>query len=191
MSSLASLPPWRSVLRGAREREGKRSALGRWLQLATVAPDGTPRVRTVVFRGWAGAALLDVLTDGRSAKMAELSHQSVGEICWLLPRARVQFRLRGPLAVLPQAEEQRERFRYWRALSPEARALWDSPGPGLPLDLEDPMADNLSDGAPMPMHFVLLRFALLHVEALELMVHPHRRRRWRLETGWAEEPLHP
>ncbi|MEB3170063.1 MAG: pyridoxamine 5'-phosphate oxidase family protein, partial [Synechococcaceae cyanobacterium] len=94
-----SLPAWRPLLRGAREREG-RSPWARWLQLATVAADGTPRVRTLVFRGWADAAALDLLTDGRSAKPTELRHQNAVELCWLLPRARSQFRLRGQLEAL-------------------------------------------------------------------------------------------
>jgi hypothetical protein len=43
------LPSWRALLRGAREREG-RAPQARWLQLASVAADGTPRVRTLVSR---------------------------------------------------------------------------------------------------------------------------------------------
>ena len=43
----SDLPPWRARLRGAREREG-RQPTGRWLQLATIGLDGTPRVRTLV-----------------------------------------------------------------------------------------------------------------------------------------------
>ncbi|MFN9070851.1 MAG: pyridoxamine 5'-phosphate oxidase family protein, partial [Cyanobacteriota bacterium] len=66
--------------------------MARWLQLATVAPDGTPRVRTRVFRGWAGPAELDLLTDGRSAKPGEVADQAAVELCWLLPRARCQVR---------------------------------------------------------------------------------------------------
>ena len=53
MISAEPLPPWRPLLRGAREREG-RDPRARWLQLASVAADGSPRVRTLVFRGWAG-----------------------------------------------------------------------------------------------------------------------------------------
>ncbi|MFM7648877.1 MAG: pyridoxamine 5'-phosphate oxidase family protein, partial [Cyanobium sp.] len=85
-----ALPPWRALLRGAREREG-RSPAARWLQLATVAGDGTPRVRTLVFRGWAGDTGLDLLTDARSAKADQLARQPAVELCWLLPRARMQF----------------------------------------------------------------------------------------------------
>jgi len=46
----AVLPPWRPLLRAARQREG-RAPQARWLQLASVARDGSPRVRTLVFRG--------------------------------------------------------------------------------------------------------------------------------------------
>ena len=92
MPSPDPLPPWRPLLRAAREREG-RSPQARWLQLATLAPDGSPRVRTLVFRGWAESASLDLLSDARSAKAAEVEHQPLVELCWLLPKARVQFRL--------------------------------------------------------------------------------------------------
>jgi pyridoxamine 5'-phosphate oxidase len=189
-----ALPPWRQVLRGAREREG-RSPQARWLQLATVAPDGSPRVRTLVFRGWAGPAELDLLTDGRSAKPAELAHQPAVEMCWLLPKARCQLRLRGTLQILPEELERRERSRHWQLLSPGGRALWGWPPPAEPLDSQTsgPFAypEELPDDAPMPDHFLLLRIGLSQVELLELIGHPHRRRRWRAETGWAEERLNP
>jgi pyridoxamine 5'-phosphate oxidase len=50
MSPPDALPALRPLLRSAREREG-RSPQGCWLQLATVAADGTPRVPTIVFPG--------------------------------------------------------------------------------------------------------------------------------------------
>jgi pyridoxamine 5'-phosphate oxidase len=182
------LPPWRPLLRGARERDG-RSPASRWLQLATVAPDGTPRVRTLVFRGWAGPRTLDLLSDGRSAKAAELELQPAVELCWLLPRARAQFRLRGRLEPPPQA--QLERQRHWQALTPGGRALWGWPPPGAPLAAEDSFPQELPAESPQPDHFLLLRIALEQVELLELTAHPHRRRRWRRHTGWREELLNP
>ena len=126
MTSQPALPPWRPLLRGAREREG-RQPQARWLQLATVAADDTPRIRTLVFRGWAEAAALDLLTDGRSAKVAELNQQPAVELGWLLPKARCQFRLRGSLLTLPAAEVSRETQRHWQALSPEGRASGAGP----------------------------------------------------------------
>ncbi|MFM8525708.1 MAG: pyridoxamine 5'-phosphate oxidase family protein [Cyanobacteriota bacterium] len=193
MAGPDSLPPWRPLLRGAREREG-RSPMSRWLQLATVAGDGTPRVRTLVFRGWGGPAALDLLTDGRSAKPAELARHPQVELCWLLPKARSQFRLRGSLEVLEPGLLLRERQRHWQALSPSGRALWGWPTPAEPFETGDAGAlfpEALDDAVPMPEHFQLLRFALSQVELLELLGHPHRRRRWRRKSGWAEETLNP
>ena len=97
--------------------------MARWLQLATVAADGTPRVRTLVFRGWAGPAELDLLTDGRSAKPAV-------ELCSLLPRARCQFRLRGAQHTLLPELEQWERQRHWQGLTPGGRAAVGVASPG-------------------------------------------------------------
>jgi pyridoxamine 5'-phosphate oxidase len=184
------LPPWRPLLRAARQREG-RSPAARWLQLATVAADGTPRVRTLVFRGWAEAAVLDLLTDGRSAKVAELKQQPAVELCWLLPRARSQFRLRGRLEPLAPEVGNAERERHWRGLTPGGRALWEWPEPGALREAAASFPEELADDTPISEHFVLLRIALSQVELLELTGHPHRRRRWRGESGWREEELNP
>jgi pyridoxamine 5'-phosphate oxidase len=190
MGSPEPLPPWRALLRGARAREG-RSPLARWLQLASVAADGTPRVRTLVFRGWAGPAALDLLTDSRSAKAADLTLQPAVELCWLLPRARSQFRLRGERQHLPPELEQRECQRHWQSLSPGGRAVWGWPSPGAALEPGAAFPAELPQQAPLPQHVLLLRISLSQVELLELTGHPHRRRRWQRHTGWTEEALNP
>ncbi len=186
----ASLPPWRPLLRGAREREG-RSPAARWLQLATVAGDGTPRVRTLVFRGWAGPGALDLLTDARSAKPTELAGQPAVELCWLLPKARSQFRLRGAVLPLEPALLQRERDQHWQRLTPGGRALWGWPEPGAPFDGAAAFPAELADNTPLPPHFQLLRITLAQVELLELGGHPHQRRRWCAADGWQEQQLNP
>lgn len=184
------LPPWRPLLRGAREREG-RSPAARWLQLATVASDGTPRVRTLVFRGWAGPAGLDLLTDGRSAKPTELARQPAVELCWLLPKARSQFRLRGAVMELQLEQLQREREQHWQRLTPGGRALWGWPEPGQPFEASAVFPEELGDNVPIPPHFQLLRIAIEQVELLELTGHPHHRRRWHASDGWREQRLNP
>ena len=184
------LPPWRPLLRGAREREG-RSPAARWLQLATVAADGTPRVRTLVFRGWAGPAWLDLLTDGRSHKCTEVLHQPAVELCWLLPRARSQFRFRGTVLLLDALDLERERNRHWLQLTPGGRALWGWPSPGAPLDRQGPFPAELPDDTPIPDCFVLLRIAIAQVELLELSGTPHRRRRWCADQQWRDVDLNP
>tara|TARA_B100001250_G_scaffold42046_1_gene33247 strand:- start:308 stop:463 length:156 start_codon:yes stop_codon:yes gene_type:complete len=45
------MPPWLSHISSAQEKESKFDS-SRWIQLATIGIDNTPRVRTVVFRGW-------------------------------------------------------------------------------------------------------------------------------------------
>ena len=184
------LPPWRLLLRAARQREG-RNPQARWLQLATVAADGSPRLRTLVFRGWAGPAQLDLLTDGRSAKRAELQAEPRVELCWLLPKARAQFRLRGHCLTLNAEAERLARQQHWQQLRPEARALWGWPPPGAPLDAAAAFPAALADGTPVPDCFAVVRIALEQVEWLELTGVPHQRRRWRADSGWQEEPLNP
>lgn len=190
VDSADPLPPWRPLLRGARQREG-RSPSARWLQLASVAADGTPRVRTLVFRGWAGAASLDLLTDARSGKSAELARQPALELCWLLPKARCQFRLRGRRLRLPQELDERERRRHWQQLTPGGRSVWGWPPPGEPLDRSAAFPSELDEHQPLPEAFELLRIELSLVELLELGPHPHQRRRWCAAGGWREQALNP
>ena len=186
----ADLPPWRPLLRAARQREG-RAPQARWLQLATVAADGSPRLRTLVFRGWAGPASLDLLTDGRSSKARQLKAEPRVELCWLLPKARSQFRLRGRRLELDAEPLGAARRQHWQQLQPSGRALWGWPAPGQPLESSAAFPTELGDDTPLPASFELLRFELEQVDLLELIGHPHRRRRWRAAEGWAEQALNP
>ena len=183
-----ALPPWRQLLQGARKREG-RSPSARWLQLATVAADGSPRVRTLVFRGWSAAASLDLLTDGRSAKSAELRLNPAVEVCWLLPKAKVQCRLRGVVQPLVPADA--ALAHHWQQLTPQGRALWSWPAPGEPYSSDATWPEELPEQEPPPPHFELLRVAIARVEWLDLGCHPHRRTLWRAADGWRECRLNP
>ena len=108
------LPPWRSVLKAAQRREG-RSPSARWLQLATVAKNGQPRVRTLVFRAWTESNQLELFTDTRSEKIQDLDHQQAVEICWLFTKAREQYRLSGVANVIKINNnlQYREVIRHW------------------------------------------------------------------------------
>jgi pyridoxamine 5'-phosphate oxidase len=148
-------------------------------------------VRTLVFRSWAGPHQLDLLTDGRSAKAAELRREPRLELCWLLPKARCQFRLRGQRLQLGTEAAQAARAQHWQQLNPGARALWGWPPPGAAFTAAGPFPAELPDGTPLPEAFELLRIELEQVELLELTGHPHQRRRWRANQSWAEERLNP
>lgn len=185
-----SLPPWRPLLRGARQREG-RSPGTTWLQLATTAHDGTPRVRTLVFRGWSSAGELELLTDTRSDKPSELLGQPKVELCWLFRKAREQFRLRGS-SVLVSSEQEPEALRdHWQRLSPSGRMVWAWPTPGDCFCPEGPWPQEVADEEPIPSHLLILRIALDRVEQLDLKPHPHLRRCWELRDGWLEQRLNP
>ena len=108
----SSLPPWRPLLRAAQEKEG-RSPMRRWVQLATTGTDGWPRVRTLVYRGWRDANTVELLTDQRSRKVTELNQNPQCELCWLLPKARCQFRFKARRLTLQRDDQQRRALQHW------------------------------------------------------------------------------
>lgn len=184
------LPPWRALVRGARQREG-RAAGATWLQLATTAPDGTPRVRTLVFRGWSPSGELELLTDVRSEKPSQLFSQPRVELCWLFRKAREQFRLRGSAVLISAKQDQEALQDHWQRLSPSARMVWAWPSPGRPFHSEGPWPQQVADEEPVSAHFLIMRIGLDRVEQLDLKPHPHQRRCWDLQDGWREQRLNP
>jgi len=112
------------------------------------------------------------------------------EICWLMPKAKQQFRLRGcwqPAATQAEAERQR----HWQQLSPAGRALWAWPAPGRPQQPSDQFVEELSAETEIPEHFQLLRFQIERVEQLDLGQHPHLRRSWQRQEQWRALHLRP
>ena len=182
----ASLPPWRALLKGARAREGRQPS-ARWLQLATLGLDGTPRVRTLVFRGWHGGDLLELYTDTRSAKFEELVQQPQVELCWLLPKAKQQYRLRGTW----MRQAQNSNVQSWQSLSPQGRALWGWPAPGQPLERGADFPEELDDTVAIPENFLVLQLQINRAELLDLTRHPHQRILWCRDDAWREQQLNP
>ena len=144
-----AVPPWRPLLRAAMQREG-RSVAARWVQLATTGRDGAPRVRTLVFRGWAGADQLELFSDQRSEKVTELANDGAAELCWLFPKARQQFRLRGKVTLITATEQPELCQQRWRNLSDTGRAVWGWPTPADPLDSTAAFPDQLAETSPLP-----------------------------------------
>lgn len=110
----------------------KRDAHNRYLQLATVTASGEPRVRMVVFRGFANAGMsLLIITDTRSQKIAELAQQNTVEVAWYFTRSREQFRLRCSAAVHTADDDPTaHRGALWVSLSEAAKSqfFWRRPG---------------------------------------------------------------
>jgi len=185
-----SLPPWRPLLKAAQQRDG-RSPSVRWLQLATIATDGTPRVRTLVFRGWHTDSALLLFSDARSDKIEDLRHQPAAEVCWLFAKAKQQFRLRGVIRQLTSEQDPAFTTHCWRTMRDGGRALWSWPQPGAALDLDADFPSQVPEHAEPPSHFWVLSLQVAEVELLDLTQHPHRRSRWCVADRWLEHRLNP
>lgn len=127
-----SLATWRSPL--ARALHFNRSLVySRYFQLATIASDGYPANRTVVFRGFLGATnQIKIITDSRSQKAHQIQVHPQGEICWYFPKSREQFRFRGDLSLIDgdHQELQSVRRQMWQDISPAARSQFFGEAPG-------------------------------------------------------------
>ncbi len=200
------LAPWRSRLaRSLHQHRAQPQA--RYFQLATVAADGKPHNRTVVFRGFrSGSNHLKIATDARSDKIAQIHHQPWGEACWYFAKTREQFRLAGPLLVVadrttqaaaevPEADLQQERILVWQALSEGARLQFAWPPPGaVRADDAAVFSPPPPDAAMPPTSFCLLLLDPQEVDLLELRGDPQNRWQYALDRSsgqWSERALNP
>jgi hypothetical protein len=148
--------------------EGVADAVSPWrtLCLATVARDGGPALRSVVQRAFSQSGrALDMHTDRRSAKYAELHAQPKAAVHGWDPARRVQLRLSGHaerLTTGPAADA------AWAALSRHGRATYDVlPGPGTRLLAPDYAMHDRDEAAARAVFAVIrLRFDTLEVLSL-------------------------
>jgi pyridoxamine 5'-phosphate oxidase len=173
-----SLAPWRSPLARALHRN-RALAYSRYLQLATVRPDGTPANRTIVFRGFLGDTnQLKFVTDYRSEKSRHIVSQPWGEACWYFPKTREQFRLGGPLTLVthkdPDPNAGQARLEQWQALSESARVQFVWPHPGQSRSQKG-FEVSVPEAHQPPHHFCLLVINPIKVDHLELRGDPQNR----------------
>lgn len=163
---------WRDALSEALRRN-RRDAHHRYIQLATLASDGWPANRTVVFRGFSEDDLrLQVATDTRSDKVAQLKANNAVEICWYFTRSREQFRIRGEASLHDAGASGSEaRDRLWSSMSDAARAQFYWRDPGLPLG----EGNRVSGDESPPPSFLLLEVTPLCVDHLQLASEPQQR----------------
>ena len=119
------MPPWLAQISSAQRKETKLKS-SRWIQLATIGIDNTPRVRTVVFRGWSESYEMEIYIDKRSQKNKELDLNNNVELCWLFSKSKCQFRFRGTSRI----ELGDERKHHWDQLSEKSKSMWSWPSPG-------------------------------------------------------------
>lgn len=191
-----TLAPWRSPLSRALHRN-RSLVYARYLQLATVRPDGRPANRTVVFRGFReGDNRLQFVTDSRSEKISQLHQQPWAEVCWYFPKTREQFRLSGRLGVIdgaePEPQRQQERQDSWRSLSDNARIQFVWPHPGYARAEAADFAPPLPDPDVPVADFCLLQLEPTWVDHLELRGEPQNRWRYHLENEeWVVQSINP
>ncbi|KAI3430273.1 hypothetical protein D9Q98_004869 [Chlorella vulgaris] len=131
---MASAAPWKESLQRALKKNAA-SRDSRYVQLATVRPDGRPANRTIVYRGFlAEGDILTFVTDSRSRKIAEVAACPWGEVAWYFPNTREQFRILGQLTIVDSQTQdaalQKGRLVAWKNMSDSGRQqfLWPQPG---------------------------------------------------------------
>ena len=181
-----AIPTWIKSLSAIQKKESKNIA-SRWIQFSTIGIDNSPRVRTVVFRGWSEKYEMEIFTDQRSEKFKELEKNNKVEICWFFPKAKCQFRFKG-IAKIYQEEEA---FKFWQDLSPHSRSLWAWPLPGAEYDSNSSYPLEIKDGLSKNENFVLLKIDIFEVDQLLLKKPIHIRKRWVKKGGWNEKRITP
>jgi pyridoxamine 5'-phosphate oxidase len=176
----------------------RRAPAARFVQMATVRPDGRPANRTLVFRGFLNdTAQLTFVTDLRSSKLADLTSSAWVELCWYFPVTHEQFRIGGQLTMVgpdsPDSALSTARLECWKELPEPTRLSFTWPPPGEPRDSSVPFPTEHPDPETPLRHFGLLVLDPETVDFLEINGHPQNR--WQYErdvTGrWSGREVNP
>ncbi len=180
------MPPWFKHILLYQEKESYLKS-SRFVQLATVGLDNTPRVRTVVFRGWSKSFQMKIFTDKRSFKISELELNNNLEICWLFLKSKCQFRFRGRSII----DKSDDRLNHWNEIDENTKSMWSWPIPGGKYLIRRNVKSIPVNDSLRADNFVLLKINISHVDQLLLKETSHFRRQWRKENNWAEERINP
>ena len=180
------MPPWLPHIISYQKNEANIFSRN-WVQLATVSFDNTPRVRTVVFRGWTDSCEMKILTDKRSQKFSELQSNNKVEICWLFPNSKCQFRFGGSAIV----DEGIDTSYHWDRLDDTTKSMWGWPSPGTELQIDKKQNNFIYNDSIALDNFILLKINIIHVDQLILTKPIHLRKRWIKKKLWIEESINP
>lgn len=192
------LAPWRSHLAHALHRN-RAKPYSKYVQLATINPEGLPTNRTVVFRGFLESTnQLQFIIDTRSEKFIHIQQKPYGEICWYFTKTREQFRIAGNLILVTSEHEDSEllkaRQTMWQNISDSARLqfAWANPGE---VRQSTPEAFNPkppSETQPLD-NFCLLLLEPQKVDHLELRGDPQNRYLYtlNLDDTWQVKEINP
>ena len=163
---------WARLIRGVHDRH----AVARNMMLATVGLDGAPQARTVVLRAAdRQAAVLEIHTDLRSHKVAELRSNSRAALHVWDASVNLQMRLTADVAILTGQDV----TAIWAKVpDPSRHSYGSTPAPGQPIAQALGYAKD-ADAAC----FAVLRFRIQSIDALNLE-RDHRRARFDRADGW-------
>lgn len=189
--------PWRSPINRALHHN-RSKPYSRYLQLATVTPEGNPANRTVVFRGFLdNCDCLKFVTDSRSEKILQIQHQPQAEACWYFTKTREQFRLSGRLELITETEGKPDlqiaRKTTWQNLSDGARSQFAWPEPGESVADQAAFEVAVPDSDTPPANFCLLLLTPDKIDHLELRGEPQNRCLYvfKSDRTWSIQPVNP
>tara|TARA_B100000214_G_scaffold342288_1_gene289990 strand:+ start:136 stop:678 length:543 start_codon:yes stop_codon:yes gene_type:complete len=180
------MPPWLSHVTSAQQKE-KNINSSRWIQLSTIGIDNTPRVRTVVFRGWSESYEMEIFTDKRSQKYYELDNNNNVEVCWLFSKCKCQFRFRG----IARVDLGSDKIHHWKQLNKKSKLMWRWPKPGDKFlsDIKNDYSHETNED--VSENFAIIKIEITHVDKLTLSKPMHIRRKWIKNKHWTEERINP
>ena len=193
------LAPWRSPLKSAIHRNRSKPH-SRYFQLATVNPEGLPRNRTVVFRGFLDndeQNRFKIITDARSAKIGEIQHQAIAEICWYFTKTREQFRIAGELYLVTNKETDnnllKARTNTWQNLSDSARSQFAWPTPAQAAADDSAFEVEPPDPNSPLENFCLLLLTPQKIDHLQLKGDPQQRCLYirQQDNSWTTQAVNP
>ena len=180
------MPPWLPLIYSYLRKESNNSS-SRYVYLSTIGIDNTPKVRTVVFRGWSQSYEMEIYTDKRSQKYEELDFNKNVEICWFFSKSKCQLRLSGTTRILLGNEN----IHHWKKLSEKSKSMWFWPKPGDNFKFDQIKKSDLKKKHDISKNFALLTIDINHVDQLILNKTIHERRRWIKKNEWIEERINP
>ncbi|MEX0309674.1 MAG: pyridoxamine 5'-phosphate oxidase family protein [Tateyamaria sp.] len=170
---------WQHLRRGVADSRSP----ARYPSFGTVAPDGTPEVRTVALRGAErDVACVEVHTDIATPKIAALRASPVAALHFWIPKSRLQVRLTTTVGILTGAQVDAA----WSKVPALSRVSYGTaPDPGTPIanafDYEKP---------PLRERFAVLRCSIDHIDLVHLGER-HRRAAYLRSDGWQGTWLAP
>lgn len=173
---IAPADPARRVLDLLTRAANERGSPLRWPVLATHS-DGAPGARVVVLRAFDRAALtLDVHTDRRSPKCAEIAADPACTLVVFDPGRKVQMRIEGRARLHAGDDPVAEAGFRAASLAGGEAGLADYSGPPPGTDLDGPV--DGADADPRA-NFAVIRIAILSADLLVLARSGHER--WRVD----------